>query len=937
MNKRNELSFVADMYKPDIIGITEVKPKTNRYNIQESELTLDGYEIFHNLEERGRGLLLYVKDTLKPSLCQDFTSEYSEKLFVECAINDNESLLIGLIYRSQDDPNAKDNAEKLNKLFEIISTKKATHKLIMGDFNYPQIDWTKETSKAGPDHMATKFLSTVQDLFLIQHQKTPTRYRKGQTPNTLDLVFSNSEELITELRTEAALGKSDHFCLYMELSVTSVIKPPSKRRNYRKTDAEKLKCELAKVSWEASLEEKSVDEAWDFIKEKINDAIACSTPLVFTSGNKSKRFMDKETLESVRTKHRLFRKWNKNKKDTELEKEYIKANNKARKDCRRAHRSYEQKVAEQSKENPKAFYSYANSKIKSRTGIADLLKEDGTKTKTDSEKAEMLNEFFKSVFTYENPGPLPDFDEYEYISELEDFEIKMDEVKKLLSNLNINKATGPDGISPRILSMAAEELAQPITLLFRKSLQSGKLPSEWKMAYVSPIFKKGNKSSVNNYRPVSLTCVVCKIMEKVVRGRVMEHLLSNNLISKHQHGFVPGRSCTTQLLEALDSWTSTLDEGGSVDIVYMDYQKAFDSVPHRRLKMKLSALGIKGHVLTWIEDFLANRKQRVIINNSSSQDADVTSGIPQGSVLGPLLFVAYINDLPRGLKSTAKMFADDTKLYARSDTENGPSDLQDDLNALQEWSRNWLLKFHPQKCCVLKVGKENANEYSMNQILANGETNNIVLKETEKEKDLGVVIDNKLSFKDHVAQQTTKANRIVGLIRRSFDFLSEKMFVILYKSLVRPILEYGHCIWQPSEKGLCIELEKVQKRATKMLGHLKDKPYSDRLKKLKLPSLEYRRLRGDMIETYKYLHGHYDTEYPKFEKTTTTHLRGHSLKIAKQRTRLSIRSNFFSNRITNTWNNLPEQVITAPSVDSFKRRLDLHWKDLPTIFHPTCL
>ena len=374
-----------------------------------------------------------------------------------------------------------------------------------------------------------------------------------------------------------------------------------------------------------------------------------------------------------------------------------------------------------------------------------------------------------------------------------------------------------------------------------------------------------------------------------------------------------------------------------MDIVYMDYQKAFDSVPHRRLKMKLSALGIKGHVLTWIEDFLANRKQRVIINNSSSQDADVTSGIPQGSVLGPLLFVAYINDLPRGLKSTAKMFADDTKLYARSDTENGPSDLQDDLNALQEWSRNWLLKFHPQKCCVLKVGKENANEYSMNQILANGETNNIVLKETEKEKDLGVVIDNKLSFKDHVAQQTTKANRIVGLIRRSFDFLSEKMFVILYKSLVRPILEYGHCIWQPSEKGLCIELEKVQKRATKMLGHLKDKPYSDRLKKLKLPSLEYRRLRGDMIETYKYLHGHYDTEYPKFEKTTTTHLRGHSLKIVKQRTRLSIRSNFFSNRITNTWNNLPEQVITAPSVDSFKRRLDLHWKDLPTIFHPTCL
>ena len=416
MNKRSELKVVVDMYKPDIIGITEVKPKTKRYNIQESELSLDGYDLFHNLEERGRGLL-YVRTVLKPSLYQDVSSEYSEKLFVECAINDNEGLLIGLIYRSQDDPNAKDNADKLNQLFHVISSKNVTHKLIMGDFNFPQIDWEKETSKAGPEHMATKFLTTVQDLFLIQHQKSPTRFRKGQTPNTLDLVFTNSEELVTELRTEAALGKSDHFCLYMELSVTNEETPPCKRRNYRKTDTQKLKSELAKVNWESSLEPLSVDEAWDFIKDKIEEAITISTPVVLTSGRKSKRFMDKETLESVRNKHRLFRRWNKDSDNKELEKEYTKANNKARKDCRKAHRNYEKKVAEQAKENPKAFYSYVNSKIKSKTGIADLKKEDGTKTKSDREKAEMLNEFFKSVFTYENPGPLPEFEEYNYTSQ----------------------------------------------------------------------------------------------------------------------------------------------------------------------------------------------------------------------------------------------------------------------------------------------------------------------------------------------------------------------------------------------------------------------------------------------------------------------------------------------------------------------------------------
>ena len=414
----------------------------------------------------------------------------------------------------------------------------------------------------------------------------------------------------------------------------------------------------------------------------------------------------------------------------------------------------------------------------------------------------------------------------------------------------------------------------------------------------------------------------------------MEHFTKNNLISEHQHGFVPARSCTTQLLEALDTWTSILDEGGGVDVVYMDYQKAFDSVPHRRLIMKLESMGVKGKVLHWVKDFLTNRRQKVIINGSSSDEAEVTSGIPQGSVLGPLLFVAYINDLPRGLKSTAKMFADDTKLYTRSDSENGPKELQEDLDTLQDWSSKWLLRFHPDKCCVLKIGNDNTNEYHMNKKTDTG-TSSIQLKTIEKEKDLGVIIDNKLSFKEQVAHSTAKANKIVGLIRRSFDYMSEKMFTLLFKSLVRPILEYGHSIWQPHEKGLCKDIEDVQRRATKTLSHLKNLPYPERLRKLKLPSLEFRRMRGDMIETYKYLHGLYDTAKPSFDKATTGQLRGHSLKLQKQRCRKNIRANYFSNRINTTWNNLPEEVVSAPSVEAFKRRLDNFWKDLPNIFDPT--
>ena len=187
---------------------------------------------------------------------------------------------------------------------------------------------------------------------------------------------------------------------------------------------------------------------------------------------------------------------------------------------------------------------------------------------------------------------------------------------------------------------------------------------------------------------------------------------------------------------------------------------------------------------------------------------------------------------------------------------------------------------------------------NVNQKLGDGTTSNIKLATTAKEKDLGVIIDNRLSFSDHVAHTTSRANRLCGLIRRSFSFLSEEIFVLLFKSLVRPLLEYGHCIWQPHEKGLCNEIENVQRRATKMLSHLKDLPYPERLKKLKLHSLEFRRLRGDMIETYKYLNGHYDTERPTFVKSNTSR-RGHSLKLHKQHCRRKITSNDFSHRVIN--------------------------------------
>ena len=480
---------------------------------------------------------------------------------------------------------------------------------------------------------------------------------------------------------------------------------------------------------------------------------------------------------------------------------------------------------------------------------------------------------------------------------LEEVIVTESKVQKILAGLHTGKSAGPDEISPIILAAASDILAAPVAHIFNMSLESSNVPEDWRQATVTPIYKKGSRAQPCNYRPVSLTCILCKCMEKIVREHMLDHLISCNLISKEQHGFVPGRSCTTQLLEVLDEWTQILDDGGSIDTIYMDFQKAFDMVSHRRLLLKAEAHGIKGKALQWIKALLSNRRQRVIVNGATSTEAEVTSGIPQGSVLGPILFVIFINDLPHNIKSSVKMFADDTKVYTRSDTEGATATLQEDLKKLQEWADRWLMKFHPQKCKVMKLGYHKSEvAYYMYEMNEDGSCREHRLDETETEKDLGVVIDEKLTFKNHVQQSATKANKIVGIIRRSFDHLTQRVLVQLYKGLVRPLLEYGHAVYQPQHKTVCSDLEQVQRRATKLIAGLRDLPYPERLRALKLPTLEHRRLRGDMIEVYKYTHGFYKVDKPRLDPANerSQNLRGHSLKLTKCGYHGDLRGNFFT-------------------------------------------
>jgi hypothetical protein len=800
--------------------------------------------------------------------------------------------------------------------------------LIMGDFNYPEINWIDTTSPPDPNHKATQFVEAVRDAFLFQHVKNPTHYRSDQTPNTLDLVFTNEEGMIEKIQHSAPLGKSHHQILAFEYKCYTITKPKETRYIYEKGDYGTLRSMLKEVNWTEMMSNENTDSNWSIFTEIMNEAIRKTVPKTKIDNNDRKKkkklpiWTNEQALIKIKKKRHAYQRY----METREGKDYLlyaRARNQAKTECRRAIWLHEKNIAKNAKKNPKAFYAYARGKMKTRDGIADLEDKTGKEATTDEEKAHMLNEFFCSVFTNEDTSHIPDFEERKFENELRNIEVSREEVMKKLKALKIDKSPGPDALHPRILKEAAEEIALPLAHIFNKSREESKLPQIWKDANVSPLFKKGKRSDPGNYRPVSLTCIICKVMESIIRDRLMKHMDENKLLSDHQHGFLSGRSSSTNLLKVLDSWTESLDGGTPLDAVYLDFAKAFDSVPHERLLTKLNKYGVRGDVLGWIRQFLTGRRQRVRVNGAESSWKPVTSGIPQGSVLGPVLFVIFINDLPEVTSCPVEMFADDTKLYSPLNNHDDQVKLQEDIHKLTEWASKWQLRFNAGKCKILHLGRSNPEyEYKMK----NEYGEEVTLGKTELEKDLGINIDPTLKFSQHIEIQVNKANKILGLIRRSYEYLDQESFRMLFTSLVRPHLEYCNVAWAPRLQKDKKLVESVLRRGTKLVPGMKDLPYEVRLQRLNIPSMAYRRARGDMIETYKYTHNIYKTD-PFLILDQDNTRRGHQYKLKKQACKTATRQNFFSFRIVNAWNSLPEKVVSAPSVNSFKSRLDSIWSD----------
>ena len=755
------------------------------------------------------------------------------------------------------------------------------------------------------------------------------------------MVFTKDDDLVQNLETLAPLGKSDHSVVVIELNLADSEsedtngRPTACKKDFMlsKGNYEAINQALAEINWDLVFKNKSVNEMWLFFKGEIERLCNAHIPMKSNASKKDPLWMTSEVKQIVHEKHKTWMKYYYCRTDLNY-KEYKLANKKCSKVIQQAQKSLEHKIANEVKDNPKSFWKYIKSKTKPKNPVGRIFKKNGELTDNDRETAVRLNQYFSEVFTKDDEQGI-DISlckDNSFIPQMDELIINDNDIKKQLKALKRDTASGPDNMIPRVLIEIQNEIVQPLSKIFSFSLQYSDLPADWRDALVIPIFKKGSKREAGNYRPVSPTSVVCKMMETILRDKIMNHLLTNKLISDAQYGFLPGRSCTLQLLNMLDIWTQQLDLNKNIDIIYTDLRKAFDSVSHNKLMVKLDFLNFDPKILNWIGNFLYNRRQRVRVQSEVSNWTHVLSGVPQGSVLGPVLFLIYINDMVDVISySLISLFADDTKLSNTIGRLEDASYLQSDLDSIVQWSKKWSLRFNPQKCKVLHLGKHNEKfSYSMME-----DGNRIILDQVPFEKDLGVYIDQDLSFNKHIGEAIGKANRILGLIRRSFKYLTAEIFVHLYKTLLRPFVEYSSPVWSPYKKKDIILIEGIQRRATKLVSEINHLSYPNRLKFLGLHTLEYRRLRADLIQVYKILTKKENVDPEMFFQIRgNERTRGHKFKLNKQ-SNTNIRKHFFTNRIVDSWNALPSDVVEVETVLNFKTKLESFYSDNEMKFIPS--
>ena len=535
------------------------------------------------------------------------------------------------------------------------------------------------------------------------------------------------------------------------------------------------------------------------------------------------------------------------------------------------------------------------------------------------DKAEILNKHFSDISKTENEPQLPQETAPDF--NLNNITVSEQDVRDQIQLLNANKPGGPDEIMPRLIKIAGIHLIKPLSLIYNRSIELGQVPCQWKLSNISAIFKgKRDEYNPSNYRPISITSCLGKILEKIIFKYLFNYLQEYEILTKYQSGFRPHDSTVNQLLEIYHIIIENLDKGKDIKFIFCDVSKAFDKVWHTGLLFKLKKYGIGGNILNWFTSYLSNRKQRVFNEGFYSTWKDTAAGVPQGSVLGPYLFLLYVNDIVDNIESNIRLFADDTSLFTVIDNDDSLNVLTEDLHNIALWAQDWCIILNPSKTKSMTFSRKKNNNGTTDLVF-----DDQTIKDEEYHTHLGITLSSDATWGEHINNIYKKAAYRLNLLRMLKYDLDRKSLIRFYLSFIRPILEYGNIIWDGCNKLQSDLLESIQLDAARIItGLRRGTSHSVLYEELGWCPLSVRRKNSKLIHFYKILN--YETpkyindildRYNTYQPNYT--LRNQTLRYPTPRT-TSFKNSYFPSTI-DAWNNIDPILNNATSLYSLKRIL----------------
>ena len=750
----------------------------------------------------------------------------------------------------------------------------------------------------------------------------------------IDLVFTSSPKFVIDSGVHASLHpRSHHQVIYTKLNFKVHFSPSYKRKiwDFSQADIDSIRQAILEVDWERSFSNLNINEKVMHLTDCIQNIFSNFVPnKIVTVRDKDAPWMTPEVKKLILQKAKIYKRYVKNGRNENDYHNLRECISQCKNACNEAKNAYYTKLSTSLNDpniESKKYWSIINKFLNKRKipKIPPITHNNSIVTNI-KEKAGLFNEFFANQCRIiETDTILPEFT---HLTDLRLNSVLFDRSKilSLIRSLNTNKAHGWDEISVRMIKICDESLVKPLEIIFTFCSNNGVYPSYWKKGNICPVHKKNDKSILNNYRPISLLPIFSKIFEKCIYDTIYTYFEVNNLFSPHQSGFRKNDSCVSQLLSITHEIFKNFDANPSLDTrgIFLDISKAFDRVWHEGLLFKLKSYGICGPLLSLLKEFLSDRLQRVTLNGQCSSWRQILAGVPQGSILGPLLFLIFINDLPDNLESTVKIFADDTSLFsATSDPQTCANNLTRDLRRISSWADQWKMSFNPDPS-KQAVGLHFTRKINVTNI-PTASFNGANVSEQDCHKHLGLILDKKLNFDHHLKEKIAKANKGIGMIIRLRRLLSRDILLTIYKSFVRPHLDYGDIVYDhPENNSFSDRLESVQYNAALAItgcfrGTSKEKLYAE----LGLESLADRRYYRKLCFFYRII----NNDAPPYlrEYVTKRNILKNNLRNPRTLSLTNVRTERFKNSFfpfcINKWNELDSNTREQPTLLGFKNTL----------------